>query len=172
MQSKFEKIAIISLIVVVLFLAVMFLFQQKSLNQLKFDVAKDKKTTADSLKGGISSGGNSLKLDSQGNSQQIFPGEVKALSDNILEVDAKLVKIDDFSQLRTGQYSVVTKSVKVALNDKTEFFGAEKERIAKDQLKIGDKMFVTADKSPFQDENLTAIKINLINDWPAQLNQK
>lgn len=172
MQKRFENIAIIVLIVVVIFLGTITIFQQKDINQIKSDVVKEKNSVPNSLREALSTGVNSDKINAQDNSQQVFPGEIKALSGNILEVDAKLVKADNESQIRTGQYYVVTKTVKVAVNDKTEFFGAEKEKIAKDNLKVGDKMFVTADSSPFQEENLTAIKISLINDWPAQLNLK
>lgn len=176
MQNKFEKIAISVLAVAVLFLGIMFLFQQKTINQIKSDVSSGKNAAVNSLQNNPHADVNSSQRNSQNEPQRVFPGEIKAISGNDLEVDAKLVKVDDPSklqagQLQAGQYDVITKPIKVLLNDTTKYFGTKQENIRKEDLKVGDKMFVSADNSPLQAESLTALEIHLIDAWPSQLNQ-
>lgn len=171
MQNKFEKIAISALIVAVLFLGTMFLFQQKTINQIKSDVSGGNNAAINSLRNSLTADANLPKGNSQKNSQKTFPGEIKAIADNILEVDAKLMKADYSAESQSWRDSTIAKTIKVMLNDKTEYFGTKREKIGKDNLKVGDKIFLDADQSPFQTESLTALKIYLVDAWPSQLNQ-
>lgn len=163
MDNKFEKIKIGFLVLAVLFLGVMLIFQQRAINQIRSqilaigDVSLEKKANSAS----VNLGPPHISQE-EIESQKAFEGEIKsAVADN-LEVEAELYKLKDSSKLERNNSKGITladldkfkKMIKVSLNEKTQYFNLKKE-----DLKVGAKIFVTADNSPFKADSLTALKI-------------
>lgn len=154
-MNKFHIIIIAILIIVVLAMGMLLFNQQRDISQLKTQVFGSKVTSASA-----SATPKSTIPSSQ--MQKNFIGEIKAISLPNLDVEAKLTKIKDPNKFKTGQptilgpddYETITKAIKVILNDNTQYTGS-----AKEDLKAGDKVFVTADKSPFDVDSLAALQI-------------
>lgn len=163
MQNTLEKIIIGILAVVVVLLALMFFSQQKAIEQIRMQAAENFPETE--------SDNHTASFNPPENLESVktFNGEIKAIAGNILDVEATLYTPKDpekeknyQAMLQAGKpismsikdYNEVPKLVKVSLNDKTEYYQLKKEN-----LKVGDKVFVSTDSSPYKTENLAAIKI-------------
>jgi len=161
MENKFEKIAIGLLAAAVLALGAMLIFQQKAINQAKYQISAIENGSL-----GKKAGTAPVKplnpvapriLQEAVESLKVFPGEIKSAAADSLDVEVELSKLknpDKTQSLTPDDFDKFKKMIKVSLNDKTQYLGLKKE-----DLKIGDKVFVTADNSPFKTDSLTALRI-------------
>ena len=156
MENKFEKIIMGVLVVFVLIVGSMFFFQKKEINQIKAQISR--KDVGLAVNNASSAPNEVADIEAQKN----LAGEIKAVAVDSLAVEAKLQKLKNPDKFKTDKpinmgpddFETITKPVKVLLNDKTRFINLKKE-----DLKVGDKILVTADNSPFKAETLTALTI-------------
>lgn len=154
-MNKLHVVAIAILVLVILAMGVLIFQQQRDIGQLKAQVFGGKSTP------NIAENNQKSAIPDP-ESQKYFSGEIKAISESSLDVEAKLSKFKDPNKMKTGQavilrpedYVNTKKMIKVALNSKTQYL-----EIRKEELKVGDILFVTADNFPSKVESLTALKI-------------
>jgi hypothetical protein len=163
MENRFGKIAIIFIFIAVLFLGIITFFQQKAINQIKFQVSKIENALLEEKAGATVSsrpGAPYISVE-EVESQKVFSGEIKSVGTDSLEIEAELLKLKNSESQKSNSkdftindFDKFKKMIKASLNDKTQYFGLKKE-----DLKVGDKIFVTADNSPYEANNLTVLKI-------------
>ena len=155
-MKKLNIVAISILVLVILAAGALLFQQQRDISQLKAQVFGSK--TAPNI---AEKNQKPAVVDPE--SQKYFMGEIKAMSESSLDVEAKLTKLKDPNKMNTGgrpvilkpeDYETMTKMIKVSLNSKTQYFETSRE-----DLKVGDKVFITADGFPFKVDSLTALKI-------------
>jgi len=165
MQMTFEKIVCGILIVVVLFLGFVFLGQQKAINQIRSQISNNGTVPSNGSANLPFDDGGAMDVDSQSH----FNGEIKAVSGSNLDVEAVLyipkdpekikaqqekIKSGQAATISSDDYQTTKKVIKVLLNDSTQYFDLKQE-----DIRVGDKVFVTANDSPYKKDSLTAVKI-------------
>jgi len=160
-MTKFEKIILIFLVVLILIVlgigAIVFR-QQKTINVLTGG--------ATGASNQVATQNNAKKSPSLAETIKQFSGKIESISGDQLTVS---VNLSDFSKpknpeklkntgapvnLSQDDFEAIVKNMIVSVNDKT-FFASKKLA----DLKIGDMVFVTSDKSPYSSDTVTAEKI-------------
>lgn len=168
-MTNFEKIiiALVSfLIIAVLAFGTILFRQQKAINVLTESAVGISKQLANqsSFQSSVKKNGSSLaEVIKQ------FPGTIESVSGNQLMVSVKLTdflkpkdpekfkNISGPANLKVDDFETIEKKMTVNTNEKTVF---EKRPLA--ELKAGDRISVSADKSPYTVDAVTAEKITYI----------
>jgi hypothetical protein len=162
-MTNFEKIILTAvgvLAVIVLLVGAIVLRQQKTINALTGSAVGTSKQTATqniAKKKSVSSLNETIKQ---------FSGTVESVSGNKLMINVKLTdyskpkdpeklkNVNGSLNLTTNDFEILEKKITVNTNEKTVF---EKKALA--DLKAGDVVIITSDKSPYMANTVTAEKV-------------
>jgi hypothetical protein len=164
-MNNFEKIILTVvgvLIIIILAVGAVVFRQQKTITALSIGVEGTPKqsTVQTSVQKKSPSLAETIKQ---------FSGAIEQITGNQLVLN---VKLTDFSKpknpdklkntgeplnLSSDDFEVLEKKITVNMNDKTVFSG--KQLV---DLKVGDAIFVTSDKSPYSVSNVTAEKMTIV----------